>query len=59
MTQKSRALGTYLGFSRDPSWNPGFIVRFQEVARLTVRRDGRVLGVQARRGRVAELGVTC
>ena len=31
MAQKSRALETYLGFSRDPSWNPGFIVRFQEV----------------------------
>ena len=30
MTQKSRALETYLGFSRDPSWNPGFNMRFQE-----------------------------
>ena len=30
MTQKSRALGTYLGFSRDPSWNPGFNMRLQD-----------------------------
>jgi hypothetical protein len=30
MAQQSRALGTYLGFSRDPSWNPGFNMRIQE-----------------------------
>jgi hypothetical protein len=31
MAQNSRALETYfMGFSRDPSWNPGFNMRFQE-----------------------------